>query len=65
MGQCMSSYRIYILDSGNHIQGPPKIVECDSDQEALQQAQAMVDGRDVELWDGNRLVARLPHDMSK
>jgi len=36
------------------------MVECADDQEAIQKAKQFVDGHDVELWDGPRLVVRLP-----
>jgi hypothetical protein len=38
------------------------VIEAETDDEAFDQAQALVDGHDVEVWDGSRLVARLPHN---
>jgi hypothetical protein len=34
----MPEYRIYLLDDRNKIAGPPEIVTCDNDQEAVQRA---------------------------
>jgi hypothetical protein len=55
----MTSYRIYTMSAGNHIRRPPKIVECNSDQEAIEQAKQQLDGHDIEVWDGARPVTRL------
>jgi hypothetical protein len=35
------------------------MVECHSDAEVTK-AKAMLDGLDIEIWDGPRLVLRLP-----
>jgi hypothetical protein len=58
----MPTYRIYKLNPHGLISRPAQIVECDEDQEAIQHAQRAVNGQDVELWEGNRLVLRFPHD---
>ena len=60
--QPMSEYRIYTLTSDGHISAPSAVVECADDQEALQKARQAVNGHDVELWNGRRLVTRLPQD---
>jgi hypothetical protein len=36
------------------------MVECHSDAEVIAKAKAMPDGLDIEIWDGPRLVVRLP-----
>jgi hypothetical protein len=36
------------------------MVECDSDTDVIAKAKAMLDGLDIEIWDGPRLVVRLP-----
>ena len=58
----MPDYRIYFIDPKNRISRMPEVVECSDDQEAIQKAVQFIDGQDVELWDGARLVARFPHD---
>ena len=42
-----------------HIAGPAHIIECDTDQEAIEWAKQFVDGHDIKLWDGARLVIDL------
>lgn len=61
----MPAYRIYVIDGQNHVLAPPNVVECNTDDEALAQASQLVDGHDVELWQDNRLIARLPHKAAK
>ena len=60
----MPTYRICFIDQG-HIKRPEQIIECDDEYEAIKKAQQVVDGHDVELWDGHRLVVRLRLDRSK
>jgi hypothetical protein len=55
----MPDYRIYTMTKGAHVKGALAIITCDSDQEAIRQAEQMVDGHDVELWDGGRFVNRI------
>jgi len=56
----MPAYRVYVLTKDNRVIGPPKIIECRGEQEALVKAQEFAEDHDVELWDGARLIARLP-----
>lgn len=56
----MPSYRIYQMDSDGHISGPPWIVDCENDQQAIAAAKQHLDGKDLELWDKARRVAKLP-----
>ena len=58
------AYRIHFIDQG-HTKRPEQIIECADEFEAIKQAQQAVDGHDVELWDGSRLVVRLRLDRSK
>jgi hypothetical protein len=57
--QRMPGYRLYFFDDRGHIQ---RAIELDlkADDEALAQAEQYRDGRDLELWSGTRVVARLP-----
>ena len=61
----MPAYRIYFIDRTDHISGPPKIIDCANDQEAIQKASQFVDRHDVELWERSRLVMRFPHNPKK
>jgi hypothetical protein len=59
----MQQYRIYTLLSDNKVAGPATEIECSSDEEAISQAEKFVNGLDIEVWQGARLVTRLrsPH----
>jgi hypothetical protein len=54
-------FRAYVFDEKDHII-KAHVIEAETDDDAVDQAQAVVDGHDVEVWDGSRLVARLPHN---
>jgi hypothetical protein len=59
----MPDYRAYILGRPGH--RFLKVTEFSGDHAddaaALREAKKLIDGYDVELWDGGRLVARLDH----
>ena len=55
----MSQYCIYTLSDGNTIAETPKEIECASDKEAIEEANAVLDVLDVEVWQGARIVIRL------
>ena len=61
----MPHYRIYSTGADDHISAPPIVVECADDQEAIQKAQQAVNGKAVELWQGERLIVRFPTDEPK
>jgi len=52
------SYRIYQLDPAHHIKGPPAQIECTSDDQAIEVANAYPNGP-IEIWQAARLVKRL------
>jgi hypothetical protein len=58
-GALVPAYRLYKITDANRIAGPPTMIECDSDAEVVTKAKAMLDGLDIEIWDGQRVVARL------
>jgi hypothetical protein len=55
----MSHYRIYTLFAGDRIATPTQIVTGDNDQEAIQLAKQLLDGRDLEVRQGARIVRRI------
>jgi hypothetical protein len=55
----MATYRIYNLTRDDHITGAQEVIEYDSDQEVIAHAKAKLDGLDLEVWDGPRVVIRL------
>ena len=54
-------YRVYYLDRGAHITRHPEVIECESDQQAIERARELFDGQDLEIWDGARLVENISH----
>ncbi len=58
----MPTYRIYFIDRGAHISRPPKVFEATDDDDATKAARQFIDGKDIELWRGDYLVAKFPHE---
>lgn len=54
----MASYRLYGLDGVRKV-ASAEWIEADGDDAAIEVAKDMMDGRDCELWQGPRLVARI------
>jgi hypothetical protein len=54
----MPEYRAYFLGRDGHIKNFEPIV-CDDDEKAIEAAKRLVDGCDVELWQGARLITTL------
>ena len=57
----MPKYRIFTVGHDQHFVGVPKIVECVDDNEAVDKAMQLMNGLDVEIWDHERMVTRLPN----
>ena len=55
----MVPYRIYKMSPDNHIVGIADEIELDSDQDAIKHAKTKLDGLDLEVWHGPRMVIRL------
>jgi hypothetical protein len=60
----MAEYRAYTVDHDGHFNGIEPLA-CADDAEAIEKARQLVDGHDVELWCGERLVIRLKHEPPK
>lgn len=65
----MPVFRVYFMDADGRTSGPPEILNCTDDQEATEKSRQFVNGRDLQLWEGARLVAKFaqgkpvePHD---
>jgi hypothetical protein len=54
----MPEYRAFVVGTDEHFIGFEPLI-CRDDAEAITRAQRLVDGHDVELWSGERLVIRL------
>jgi hypothetical protein len=55
----MPHYRIYQLSRENRIVGVPEEAEFDSDEDVIGHAKTKLDGLDIEIWNGPRVVIRL------
>ncbi len=55
----MTDYRLYCLDRVSKIESA-EWLQAKSDDEALVLVRSMKKTINCELWDGNRLVARIP-----
>jgi hypothetical protein len=56
----MRDYRIYTVDANGRVIAPSEVLTCETDEEIIQKATSMVDGHDLEIWDGPRVVAKIP-----
>jgi hypothetical protein len=56
----MPEYRAYLIGSDGHITDFKNLV-CSDDASAIKQAEALVDGHDVELWQLDRHVAKFEY----
>lgn len=54
----MANYRLYSLDGVDKVASADWI-EADDDATAIEEVKKRMDGRDCELWQGPRLVARI------
>ena len=54
--QYMTHYRMYQVRADGHITGQPTEFEIPTDEAAIERARQMLNGTDIELWQGNRLV---------
>lgn len=52
----MNEYRIYLKGSDGHIKSRVDII-CEDEEAARKQAKRVVDGHDVELWQGAEKIA--------
>lgn len=56
----MADYRAYSVGLDGHFISFDAIV-CANDEEAIEEAKRFIDGNDIELWCGERLVTRISH----
>ncbi len=55
-------YRAFRVSEVRHIIGPPEVIVCDTDSQAIEQATKLTGHRNygIQLWHGERLVIRFP-----
>lgn len=58
----MPEYQFYTIARDGHIKGPPIDVEAPDDVMAISKAREIQNGRDIEVWQGARVVAYLTPD---
>jgi hypothetical protein len=62
----MCEYKFYPINGRGHIDGPALVYDEADDRAAITQARSIIDGKDIEIWEGPRLVAYLvPETMDK
>jgi hypothetical protein len=54
----MAEYRAYTVDPDGHFTGFEPLI-CSDDAEAVTKAKRLADGHVIEVWSGERFVARL------
>ena len=59
----MASYRLYRLDGVRRV-ASGEWIEADDDRAAIEAATEKLDGERCEVWQGQRLVARLERSRS-
>jgi hypothetical protein len=55
----MPVYRIYKLNAQGHVTGHALVLVCEKDADVIRKVESLVDGHDVEILEGARLVGRL------
>lgn len=58
----MPEYRFYKVSTSGHIKGPPTDHDAPDDLAAIRRARQLLDGGDVEIWQGTRVVAYVTTD---
>jgi hypothetical protein len=53
------------VTDGGHIDSPPATLDFDDDLDAVRHAKKLIDGVDLEVWQGRRRVAVLKGDPHK
>jgi len=60
----VAGYRLYGLDGVKKV-ASGEWFDAEDDETAIEVAKRMMDGHDCELWQGRRLIARIPHEPSQ
>jgi hypothetical protein len=58
--QQMQEYRIFTIGPDGHFADVPKILKFSNDNEAIEKAISMANGVDIEIWNLERRIMRLP-----
>jgi hypothetical protein len=60
----MLDYRIYKLDAKGRVTGPALVLFCEQDEDVIRKVEYLVDGHDVEILQGFRVVTRLQSSVA-
>jgi hypothetical protein len=60
----MAEYRIYKVGLDGHFIGFEPLV-CDNDEQAIERATQILDGRDLQIWSGPRFVGSLKREPGR
>jgi hypothetical protein len=58
-GNAVPWYRVFEINEEGHVAGPAKVIDCPDDQQAIEQAKQLKDGKIVEVWTGERRIAEI------
>jgi hypothetical protein len=58
----MPAYRFYLIRKDGHIAGPAIEYEAPKDADAVKEANRILNGLDIEIWQTERVVAYLVPD---
>jgi hypothetical protein len=58
----MPEYRFYAIKRDGHIAAPPANLDLPNDAAALTEGKKLVNGHDIEIWQGPRVVDYLTPD---
>lgn len=59
----MSEYHLYLIENDGHIREPVKVLDCQRDETAVDEAKKFLNDHDVEIWEGARMVAFVDSDI--
>ena len=62
--RCMPTYRLFLYNAQNHIVDHA-VIEVADDQAAFDYANQILSYRDIEIWQGPRIIARLPRSRDR
>jgi len=59
----MPEYRFYFIARSGQVAGPPATHDLPNDRAANEKANQLLDDRDIEIWQGARLVTYIAPDQ--
>ena len=56
----MPAYHIHFIIGQDGVERPSEVLDCADDFEAISKARQLIDAHDIELREGDRIVANFP-----